>query len=172
MQSTLILSASYEPLEIVSAKTSIKLILNDKAVSIDDSPTTFRAERYLLQVPYVALLHRNVRKVHRKNQSFSRRGVLARDNFLCVYCGKKATTIDHVIPSSIGGGSTYENCVAACQSCNSKKDNKSLKQMGWKLGFTPIAPSPYFLFLHNMKGDVEAKAAWLPYIEGWATVKV
>lgn len=71
----------------------------------------------------------------------SRRGVLKRDQYQCAYCGKAATTIDHIQPRSKGGTDSWLNLVAACQPCNHKKAAKSLKESHMKLLFEPRIPS-------------------------------
>lgn len=79
---------------------------------------------------------------HRIN--FSRRTIYRRDNYRCQYCNRKPgsenLTIDHVIPKSHGGGTTWTNCVLACVDCNSRKANRTPKQAGMKLLSTPKKP--------------------------------
>lgn len=64
-------------------------------------------------------------------QPASRRGVLERDEHRCVYCGDEATTIDHVLPASRGGRSTWGNLVAACGPCNEYKADRTPEELGW-----------------------------------------
>jgi 5-methylcytosine-specific restriction endonuclease McrA len=71
----------------------------------------------------------------------TRAGVLRRDGRRCVYCGRRADTIDHVVPRSRGGTHTWDNCVAACRLCNSRKADRLLEELGWKLAGAPRAPS-------------------------------
>jgi HNH endonuclease len=52
--------------------------------------------------------------------------VLTRDQYICVYCGERGNTVDHIIPKSKGGGTTLNNCVCACEKCNLEKANLSL----------------------------------------------
>ena len=56
--------------------------------------------------------------------------IFNRSNGKCVYCGAKATDIDHVIPRSSGGTNSVYNLVASCRACNEKKSNKTLKEFG------------------------------------------
>lgn len=56
--------------------------------------------------------------------------IFNRSNGKCVYCGAKATEIDHVVPRSSGGTNSVCNLVASCKSCNKKKSNKTLKEFG------------------------------------------
>lgn len=166
MHSTLVLNASYEPLHILSAHRAITLILKGKAISVDDSSVIIRSEKQTFSAPYVIALSRMVPQRARRI-GFSRRGVLVRDEFICHYCSKHATTIDHVVPSSQGGATSYENCVAACASCNLKKADKSLREMGWSLMHQPVTPSPYSMLLLRCDKGSEAWNIWSPYIHAW-----
>jgi 5-methylcytosine-specific restriction endonuclease McrA len=60
---------------------------------------------------------------------------------MCAYCGGRATTVDHIVPRSRGGGSTWQNLVAACASCNERKGNRTPAEAGLKLRVKPYAPS-------------------------------
>lgn len=81
---------------------------------------------------------------------FSRRAIYKRDHFTCQLCGAQPgpeeLTIDHVIPRSRGGVSSWENCVLACIACNSKKANRTLAEAGMKLRHQPKRPRfmPFF----------------------------
>lgn len=164
MQSTLVLNASYEPLSIVPATRAIAMILAGKADSLDDSTRAFRSATSELKVPYVVRLNKMVKPRRSRKISFSRRGVLVRDNFTCAYCGGYGDTIDHVIPQSKGGGSTYENCVTACKKCNSKKDDMYLSELGWTLPSVPDVPSWYMMALHRSPANSPQRRSWEQHI--------
>jgi 5-methylcytosine-specific restriction endonuclease McrA len=70
----------------------------------------------------------------------TRKQILRRDNFICAYCGKPGTTIDHIQPQSRGGQNTWENLITACQKCNNVKDDRTPKEAGMKLKFEPRVP--------------------------------
>jgi 5-methylcytosine-specific restriction endonuclease McrA len=76
---------------------------------------------------------------------FSRRNIFKRDRYACQYCGAhpKLTelTIDHVVPKSKGGRSTWDNCVVSCRTCNGIKGNRALRESGLKLSRRPRRPS-------------------------------
>ena len=167
MKSTLVLNASYAPLSIVPARRAIQLILDDRVAFTDDSPEVFRSESLEIFVPYVVVRNTEVKVPYRHRRNpFSRRGVIVRDNYTCAYCEdqSKALTIDHVIPRALGGKTTYENCVAACRSCNSKKADKTLAELGWELHITPSVPSWYSLALNRVpKGDPQ-RESWVKYL--------
>ena len=60
--------------------------------------------------------------------------IFNRSNGKCVYCGAKATEIDHVIPRNNGGSNSIHNLVASCRGCNEKKSNLTLKAFGKLMG--------------------------------------
>lgn len=173
MLSTLILNANPgsnqlgEPLSIVSAQRAITMILSGKAVTVDPSPQTMKVGDEVMALPYVVTLTREVKQGVKNTSIFSRRGVLARDGFKCVYCGSPANTIDHVIPQSKGGPSTYDNCVAACSPCNRKKDDRFLEDIGWKINSSGITPSWYLLAMYKA-GRGEQREVWGKYLTPYA----
>jgi 5-methylcytosine-specific restriction endonuclease McrA len=75
---------------------------------------------------------------------FSRRNVFQRDCYTCQYCGARPgsaeLTIDHVVPRSQGGTSSWENCVLACVACNRHKANRTPAPAGLVLRTRPICP--------------------------------
>ena len=165
MSSTMILNASYEPLSIVSAKRAIGLILSGKAVALDESNKSFRHRSGEINVPYVIkLIYFVQRKPDVKPAKFSKATVLARDNHTCGYCGKKADTVDHIIPKKLGGDNSYENCVAACMRCNSKKADKHLKDVGYELLIKPYTPSRYSNILSRVQHKPDIYSAWSKYV--------
>lgn len=68
------------------------------------------------------------------------RGVLRRDRYACAYCGRKATTVDHVVPRCQLGPTTWGNLVAACLGCNQRKGGRTPAQAGMRLRFQPRSP--------------------------------
>jgi 5-methylcytosine-specific restriction endonuclease McrA len=76
--------------------------------------------------------------------NFSRRNVLARDEYRCQYCGHRAAgrelTLDHVIPRSRGGKHCWTNVVAACYRCNDRKGRMTPREANMHLLREPIAP--------------------------------
>lgn len=99
--------------------------------------------RLSIRVPEVILLTHHDR-APRRSVPFSRRNLYRRDAFSCQYCGKRHPTqnlsIDHVIPRSRGGRTTWENCVIACIACNVRKGNRLLAEAGMKLINPPQRP--------------------------------
>ncbi len=96
-----------------------------------------------IRVPEVVVL-RNYNGFPRRAVAFSRRNLYRRDDFTCQYCGAQPGTellsIDHIVPRSRGGLSTWENCVLACLDCNKRKANRSLSEAGLHLRRKPLRP--------------------------------
>ena len=96
-----------------------------------------------IAIPEVIVLTR-YGSVPERSVAFSRSNLYKRDRFTCQYCGKRPgseeLTIDHVVPRSRGGTSTWTNCVVACVGCNFKKANKLLVEAGLLLRRKPVKP--------------------------------
>lgn len=140
MQAILVLNASFEPLQTVSLKHAIKMIIREIAVVYqkdgDKKYGPFDMPKVVRLVKYVKQSWQFTRAAR-----FSRTGVLNRDNRICCFCGNHAVTVDHVMPSSRGGQSTWENCVSSCQKCNNKKDSRTPKEAGMRMLYQPHVPN-------------------------------
>ena len=128
---TLVLNATYEPLGVVSERRALILVLNERATSVEDSDRILTYARGSITLPAVIKLNKFVKIPYRHAVPLSRRAIFARDNNRCVYCGVTATSIDHVIPRSRGGGHNWENVVSACHKCNHVKADKTLKAVSY-----------------------------------------
>lgn len=71
------------------------------------------------------------------NSRANRSEILRRDGHTCAFCGDRATTVDHIIPKSRGGGWTWGNLVAACFDCNQEKADRTPEEAGMKLLWLP-----------------------------------
>jgi 5-methylcytosine-specific restriction endonuclease McrA len=140
VHTTLVLNATYEPLTVVPIRRAIVLVLAEKAEIVEFGDTELRSARRSIRLPRVVRLIRYVRVPYRHSAPFSRRAVLQRDRFRCAYCGERASTIDHVVPRSRGGRDGFDNCVAACGPCNTRKGDRLLVELGWTLPRPPTAP--------------------------------
>lgn len=109
-----------------------------------------------LRVPEIIKLNR-FEKMPRSTHSphFSRRTLYKRDEMRCQYCGKRPgseeLTIDHIIPSSRGGGTTWENTVLACVECNSRKANRTPEEANMKLLKKPTKPKANLIRFDSYK---------------------
>jgi len=100
------------------------------------------AEKIVMKIPAILKLLKIVRIVYRSRVPFSKKNVMIRDECKCQYCGSnRELTVDHIIPVSRGGKSSFENCVTACINCNSKKGNKLPSEAGMYLKKKAIAPT-------------------------------
>jgi 5-methylcytosine-specific restriction endonuclease McrA len=108
------------------------------------------------RIPEIVLLTR-YNKLPQQRAAFSRRSIYKRDRNQCQYCGCSPGTpelsIDHVLPRSRGGLTTWENCVLACTDCNRKKADRTPKECGMVLRSVP--KKPRFTFY---KGDYRCKS--------------
>jgi 5-methylcytosine-specific restriction endonuclease McrA len=159
---TLVLNAGYEPLAIVSFKRALVLVMNDKATVIErveEDPVW--GSHGVYDRPAVIILARYVRVPTSRRVPVTRRGVLRRDNHRCGYCGKAASTIDHVLPRSRGGADSWENLVACCLRCNNVKSDRTPQEMRWQLRFTPRPPHGT---AWTVRGTERSDPRWEPYL--------
>jgi len=136
----LVLNATYEPLCVVPVRRAVVLVLKEKADVLHDTGAVLHAERISFPTPSVIRLRYFVKVPFRARAALNRRAVFARDNHRCQYCGRTAENIDHVVPRSRGGEHVWENVVAACRPCNTKKEDRLLQEVGLSLIRTPAAP--------------------------------
>jgi 5-methylcytosine-specific restriction endonuclease McrA len=96
-----------------------------------------------LRVPAILRLIKLIRSIYRAGVTFSKRNVFVRDGFRCAYCGshRERLSIDHIIPRSRGGRTSFENCVAACKSCNLKKGGRTPSEAGMYLRTKAYQPT-------------------------------
>jgi 5-methylcytosine-specific restriction endonuclease McrA len=159
---TLVLNAGYEPLAVVSFKRALVLVMNEKATVIEhdeDEPIWGTSASY--DRPAVIVLTRYVRVPTARRVPLTRRGVLRRDGYRCVYCGKAASTIDHILPRSRGGADSWENLAACCLRCNNVKGDRTPQEMGWELRTTPRPPHGT---AWTVRGVERADPRWEPYL--------
>lgn len=145
----LLMNVNYLPLSVISVKRALCLVLTGKAESIrQDENKVWRSVSLEVQEPKVIRLLKMVRVPYRM-VPLSRRNVCLRDDFTCQYCGKrfreKDLTMDHVLPKSRGGKSTWKNVVAACYPCNHTKGDRLPSECRILLKREPQMPSAYTL---------------------------
>ena len=140
----LVLNATMEPLCVVPARRAVVLVLSSKADVIQTNGHRFRSAELDLAAPSVVRLRSFVRVPYRRRAALSRRGVFIRDEHICQYCGRSAENVDHVIPRSRGGLHEWENVVAACRRCNSRKKDYTPAEAAMVLRRQPYAPRAAF----------------------------
>lgn len=118
----LVLNQSYEPLMVIGARRAIILLLSEKVESLENYREIIHSVYLSMPLPSVIKLKEYAR-IRRKEIVLSRKNILKRDNHTCQYCGKKSVpmTIDHIISRNKGGQDSWDNLVAACVPCNTKK---------------------------------------------------
>jgi 5-methylcytosine-specific restriction endonuclease McrA len=159
---TLVLNRSWQPVNVATVARALVLVWSDSARVVDpddyqlydwddwaqlepkDDEPFIQCVSQQICVPEVITLTQ-FNRLPTTTVAFSRRNLFKRDKFTCQYCGIRPKhdelTIDHVVPRSHGGGSTWENCVLACIRCNHRKADRTPKQAGLKIGKVPIRPN-------------------------------
>jgi 5-methylcytosine-specific restriction endonuclease McrA len=160
-QPTLVLNRQWQPVHVASVARAVTLLCNDAARVVDpddyrlmswddwiqlvpdDREPCIRSARLRLKVPEVICLAQFDR-LPNTAVTFSRRNVAKRDHYVCQYCGAQpgadSITIDHVLPRSQGGASSWTNCAAACLGCNARKGDRTPEQAGMRLRRRPVRP--------------------------------
>jgi 5-methylcytosine-specific restriction endonuclease McrA len=161
MERALVLNATYQPICVVPTRRAVVLVLKEKADVLVPGPSVVRGSRLTLQAPSVIRLRYFVKVPFRTRAALSRRAVFVRDDHTCQYCGAPAENVDHVVPRSRGGQHTWENVVAACRRCNSRKEDRLPREVGFKLKREPRAPRET-LWIVIAVGRVEP--GWEPYL--------
>ena len=181
-QRCLVLNKGWAPISTVSLKRAIVMLFAEKARIIEpDSYATFtwddwskmrptatdekiRSANLSFRVPEIILLE-NYNKMPRPKVHFSRRNLYKRDSLTCQYCGKMPgaaeLNIDHVIPKSKGGISTWENCVLSCVKCNSRKANRTPEQAGMTLRKKPKKPTMDMFKVGGLSKPIKSWEAFL-----------
>lgn len=128
MNQCVLLNADYSFLNVVNWKRAMCMISKGKVQVLKHSGRLIRtAEGVAIKVPAVMRLIKLIRTLYINRVPFSKKNVLIRDGFKCAYCGEnhRKLTIDHIIPKSRNGKTTFENCVSSCLPCNNKKGGKT-----------------------------------------------
>ena len=157
----LVLNATMEPLCVVPARRAVVLVLSDKADVVQTNGHRFRSEVLDLAAPSVVRLRTFVRVPYRRRAALSRRGVFIRDEHTCQYCGRGAENVDHVLPRSRGGAHEWENVVAACRRCNSRKKDYTPAEAAMTLRRQPYAPRAAFWLVVAVGG---VREDWTDYL--------
>jgi 5-methylcytosine-specific restriction endonuclease McrA len=160
----LVLNASYEPINVCTVRRATVLVLKARAEVLEEGEGALHSERLELARPCVIRLIRYVRiprDVH--GRKITRKAVLARDAYTCQYCGHEASglTVDHVIPRSRGGESSWDNIVASCAPCNRKKGNRLPREVSMHPRKHPRPPGPT-VFIRIASPRIPN--AWEPYL--------
>ena len=154
MKRCVVLNGDYTYLNTVSIRRAIALVIKEKVeiLKYDESDTIKCSDGKCFKIPLVMRLIKIIRMIYKNRVPYSKRNIMIRDNNMCCYCGSfKDLTIDHVIPRSRGGKSTFENCVTACRECNNLKGNRTPAEAKMYLHSQPYAPTISEFFRIKMK---------------------
>jgi 5-methylcytosine-specific restriction endonuclease McrA len=165
--------STWEPLAVITVPRAINLLIAGKATVVEETGEFLRTMRDHFAIPSVIALKTYI-NVPRRKAHWSRKGVLVRDNYTCVYCGLKAgavqkdkvlarsdMTIDHIVPRSKGGKDTWTNTACACAGCNHRKGDRLAHEAGMRLRWEPKTPRTSYLVIALGTGPT----AWRRYIE-------
>lgn len=157
-------------MSLVSWKKAVKKVVAGKAEVLAEQNSPLRSSHINSQKPAVIRLfkyHRNYGYV-----KLCRGNIYARDQYICQYCGIKYRaenlTLDHVLPESRGGLSTWTNLVACCKGCNQNKANKTPQEADMPLLRKPFKPAwmPSVLVLSIKRGRIPKQwADWISWIK-------
>lgn len=165
--------STWEPLSVISVPRAINLLLASKAIVVENSERVLRTVSDRFAVPSVIALKRYV-NVPRRRAHWSRKGVMVRDSYTCIYCGvmpgmsvknriysRSDFTVDHILPRSRNGRDTWTNTACACADCNHRKGNRLPHEAGMRMAWEPKTPRTSYLVIAVGSGP----DAWKRYIE-------
>ena len=140
----LVLDATYYPVQIIDWKKAMVLFFTERAEVVDyHDDIEIRSTSRSFKLPKVLRLFQKVNQL--THVKFNRSNVFYQDKFTCQYCGDKfleaELTLDHVMPKSRGGSTSWENIVTSCHPCNNKKAARTPKECGLILATPPRKPS-------------------------------
>lgn len=144
MTNCIVLNADYTFLNTVNWQRALCLVIKGKVevLKYTDRVITNAGNTIKIKIPEVIKLIKLIRSLYRNRVPFSKKNVMVRDNFECIYCGAtEGLTIDHILPASRGGKSSFENCVTACSECNAKKSDKTPSEARMFLRKQPYSPT-------------------------------
>ncbi|MCP3144439.1 HNH endonuclease [Pyxidicoccus xibeiensis] len=176
----LVLNRYYQPVHVTSVKRAFSLLYQGVAKAIDAQYRLYEFDDWAalsatqdcittinrtIRVPRVLVLSA-YDHLPRGRVRFSRLNIYARDNDTCQYCGKNLArsdlNLDHVMPRSQGGKTTWENVVCSCVPCNLKKGGRTPEQADMKLLKKPVRPRWTPLFRGATRKVTYRE--WLPFL--------
>ncbi len=178
----LILNRNWQPITFLPVQTAIVNVMRDMASVLDvedyllltfeewvalgrDTGRHIRTPSREISAPEVIVLKKYGERPPRK-VVFNRPNLGKRDAFTCQYCGLALSsddlTIEHVLPRSRGGPTTWENCVSACEECNARKADRTPREAGMKLRSMPVRPT----WQPRLRVPAGAtRPSWVPFLE-------
>jgi len=178
----LVLNRSYMPIHVTSARRAFTLIYQDGARALDATYQTFDFDQWRqlpadgepasvgtadgrIRVPRVIVLV-TFDRMPKRHVRYSRVNVFARDKYTCQYCGDRPArtelNLDHVVPRSLGGRTTWENVVCSCVDCNRRKGGRTPQQARLRLKRKPARPR--WTPLMNLAISTTRYEEWRPFL--------
>ncbi|MBI2821278.1 MAG: HNH endonuclease [Acidobacteria bacterium] len=169
MEQTLLLNATYEPLQVVGWKRALTLLFSGKAEVLAEYEREIHSVSFSIRLPSILRLLKFVKISHKhRHVKFSRANIYGRDNYCCQYCGKKCSsdelTFDHVVPIVQGGGKSWGNIVTCCIGCNHKKGGQTPQEAGLALIRKPGVPRWAATRITVSIGYRSAPESWRDYL--------
>ncbi|MBI4873574.1 MAG: HNH endonuclease [Acidobacteria bacterium] len=162
----LVLNASYEPINVCAARRAIVLVLKGVASAEEHAAGHVHSTFHTFLLPSVIRLL-EYRRIPLQSRSLSRKNILLRDRYTCQYCQRtlpsSELTLDHVVPRSRSGDSSWENLVASCVDCNNRKGNRTPEEAGMKLVRVP-RPFSQHTSRHLMRMLARSDDKWRKYL--------
>lgn len=158
----LVLNQDYSALSVCSVPKAFLLVYLRKAdLLIESSTEKLHSISEAFPMPSVIRLHRYVYMPY-KGIMLSRQNIFRRDRNRCQYCGSgDDLTLDHVMPRSRGGRSSWDNLATACKRCNSRKGDHTPEEAQMPLAQKPFKPS-FIMFLREFSGAIAEE--WQPFL--------
>jgi 5-methylcytosine-specific restriction endonuclease McrA len=155
MENCVVLNGDYSFLNIIDWKRAVRLVCQGKSEVVKASEKALRSGdgSIIMHRPLVIRLIKVIRMVYRNRVPYSKKNVMVRDEYKCMYCGtsKGSLTIDHVIPQSRGGKTEFDNCVTACRPCNNWKGGRTPSEADMYLRRQPHTPTISEFFMLKCK---------------------
>jgi 5-methylcytosine-specific restriction endonuclease McrA len=147
MEQVLLLNNDYNFLTFLNWKRAVTLVVTGKVEVLKTTDRMIRSagNTVNMYLPSVIRLVKLTKRMYRARVPYSKYNVLVRDKHRCQYCGKQLTpnnaTVDHIIPSSRGGKTSFENCITSCKPCNNLKDDRLPDECGMYPKCKPYTPT-------------------------------
>lgn len=163
----LVLNFDFSPISVCTVQRAFILVFLGKAELLAGTKGgMLHSINETFPMPAVIRLQRYINRPYR-GVMLTRQNVFKRDGYTCQYCGThKDLTLDHVVPRSKNGKSSWSNLVTACKRCNARKGDYSPEAAGLRLRSKPVRPS-YLDFLRYHSGLYQDE--WGPYLNTTGT---
>lgn len=185
--SVLVLNRSFLPVQVTTVKRAVTLLFLGIAEAVDEEWRTYDFDSWrevseklppgtrgmdslqlvngVMRIPRVVVL-RHFNRNPRTTIRFCRANIYLRDHNTCQYCARhlprSQLNLDHVVPKSRGGHTSWENIVCSCLDCNRRKGGFTPDEAGMRLLKIPSKPSWSGFFSLSL-GKVRYEA-WNPFL--------